>query len=76
MERGGFRDWQRVAAAIERDPWGEVAADVLAYLSYEQAYGVGPLMTSVIKGREGACTERRQGRCRRPVCASSFLPVA
>lgn len=49
MERGGFRDWQRVAAAIERDPWGEVAANVLAYLSFEQAYGVGPLMTSVIK---------------------------
>ena len=49
MERGGFRDWQRVAAAIERDPWREVAADVLAYLSYEQPYGVGPLMTSVIK---------------------------
>ena len=48
MERGGFRDWQQVAAAIERDPWGEVAADVLAFLSYEQAYGVGPLMTSVI----------------------------
>jgi len=49
LERGGFRDWQRVAAAIERDPWGEVAADVRAYLSYEQPYGVGPLMTSVIK---------------------------
>jgi hypothetical protein len=48
MERGGFRDWQRVAAAIERDPWGEVAADVQAYLSYEQPYGVGPLMTSAI----------------------------
>jgi len=48
IERGGFRDWQRVAAAIERDPWGEVAADVQAYLSYEQPYGVGPLMTSVI----------------------------
>ena len=48
MERGGFREWQRVAAAIERDPWGEVAADVEAYLSYEQPYGVGPLMTSVI----------------------------
>ena len=48
MERGGFRDWQRVAAAIQCDPWGEVAADVRAYLSYEQPYGVGPLMTSVI----------------------------
>ena len=48
MKRGGFRDWQRVAAAIQRDPWGEVAADVRAYLSYEQPYGVGPLMTSVI----------------------------
>ena len=33
LERGGFRDWQRVAAAIERDPWGEVAADVRGYLS-------------------------------------------
>jgi DNA-binding transcriptional regulator YiaG len=48
IERGGFRGWQRVAAAIERDPWGAVAADVQAYLSYEQPYGVGPLMTSVI----------------------------
>ncbi|MHB1472689.1 MAG: helix-turn-helix domain-containing protein [Dermatophilaceae bacterium] len=48
MERGGLRDWQRVAAAIERDPWGEVAADVMAFLSYEEPYGVGPLMKSVI----------------------------
>lgn len=48
LERGGFRDWRRVAAAIERDPWGEVATDVRAYLSYEQPYGVGPLMMSVI----------------------------
>jgi hypothetical protein len=36
MDRCGFRDWQRVAAAIGRDPWGEVAADVQAYLSYER----------------------------------------
>ena len=50
MERGGFSDWQQVAAAIERDPWREVVLDVRAYLSYEQPYGVGPLMTSVIKG--------------------------
>ena len=48
LERGSYRDWQRVAAAIGCDPWGEVAADVQSYLSYEQPYGVGPLMTSVI----------------------------
>ena len=33
---------------MKRDPWGDVAADVQAYLSYEQPYGVGPLMASVI----------------------------
>ena len=30
-------------------PRGEVAADLQPYLSYEQPYGVEPLMTSVIK---------------------------
>jgi hypothetical protein len=48
MDRGGFHDWQRVAEAIERDQWGEVTADVQAYLSCERPSGVGPLMTSVI----------------------------
>ena len=57
IERGGFRVWQRVAAAIERDPWGEVAADVQAYLSYEQPYGVGPLMTSVIAAERSRAQE-------------------
>lgn len=65
IERGGFRDWQRVAAAIERDPWGEVAADVLAYLSYEHPYGVGPLMASVI----AAARERARGEDRAAVAA-------
>jgi len=58
LERGGFRDWQRVGAAIDRDPWGEVAADVQAYLTYEHPYGVGPLMTSVIKAARSRAHEQ------------------
>lgn len=76
MERGGFRDWQRVAAAIQRDPWGEVAADVRAYLSYEQPYGVGPLMTSVIAAaRAHAQDEDRAAvaACVRELVSSSGL---
>src|SRR5665811_2370902 len=53
--RGWWQRWSAAASVTgsawpqpSSAPWGEVAADVRAYLSYEQPYGVGPLMTSVI----------------------------
>jgi len=68
LERGSFRDWQRIAAAIQRDPWGEVAADVEAYLSYEQPYGVGPLMSSVIAAARARSHEEEKAAIATRVC--------
>lgn len=48
IERGSIRDWARLATAIEADPWGPVARQVEAYLSYESPYGVGPLLTRAV----------------------------
>lgn len=76
LERGSFRDWQRVAAAIRRDPWGEVAADVETYLSYEQPYGVAPLMTSVVSAARARAHEEEKAaiaiRVRELVTASGL----
>lgn len=59
IERGTIRDWARLAQAIDRDPWGEVARQVEDYLSYEQPWGVGPLLTRAV-ARARAEAQRRE----------------
>lgn len=59
IERGTVDDWVRITAAIDADPWGEVARQVEEYLSYERPYGVAPLLErAVARAREQA--ERRE----------------
>jgi len=48
LERGGLHEWQRIAAAINAQPWGVVARAVEAYLAYERPYGLAPLMERAI----------------------------
>jgi len=49
LERGLIDDWARVNRAFMKDPWGPVARDVEAYLSYADAEaGVSVLMGELI----------------------------
>lgn len=59
VERGTAVDWARIARAIERRPWGEVARQVEAYFGYERPYGVAPLLERVI-ARARAAAEVRE----------------
>ncbi len=48
IERGSISDWARISGAIRTDPWGDVARQVDAYLSYEAPVGVAGLMQRAI----------------------------
>ena len=62
IERGTLADWLILIRAITADPWGTVARQVEDYLSYEQPYGVGPLLTRAIARarRQAEAAERAQ----------------
>lgn len=49
LDRGSISDWRRIVREIRAHPWGSVARDVEAYLSYERPYGVAPLMEDAIR---------------------------
>lgn len=48
IERGGVREWARIASAIDAEPWGDVARHVGHYLTYAHPYGAAPLLQRVI----------------------------
>jgi hypothetical protein len=55
LERGTLPDWQRLATAIDAEPWGKVAYYVSEALKVSQPYGVAPLMEAVVeRARERA----------------------
>ncbi len=60
LERGGLSDWRRLAAEIRDQPWGTVARQVEAILSYSRPYGVDKAMERVISNARNAAeaTER------------------
>ena len=49
LERGALPDWQRLAVAINAEPWGRVARYVTQALEVAQPYGVAPLMHAVVR---------------------------
>lgn len=61
IERGTIGDWVRITAAVDREPWGEVARQVEDYLSYARPPGVtGLLERAVARARTQA--ERAERR--------------
>jgi hypothetical protein len=55
IERGTLPDWQRLAAAIDAEPWGRVARYVSDALEIAQPYGITEVMQAVIeRARERA----------------------
>ena len=60
VERGTLPDWRRLARAIEADPWGQVARQVLEAVRLSRPYGTTELMEAVvIRAREMAADSER-----------------
>lgn len=54
IERGSLSDWRRIAAAVRRDPWGRVSADVLAYAEYGEEADVAALLVEAVRRARAA----------------------
>ncbi len=66
IERGQLSQWARIARAVRRDPWGQVARDVEAYAQYGDDDGViSLLMESIRQAREEAEKAERAEVARR-----------
>jgi DNA-binding transcriptional regulator YiaG len=48
VERGTLPDWRRLAKAIEADPWGLVAQQVLEAVRLSRPYGTTELLEGVV----------------------------
>lgn len=61
VERGLIGDWVRITAAIDREPWGDVARQIEQYLAYENPYGVGDLLArAIVRARRQAEQRERE----------------
>jgi DNA-binding transcriptional regulator YiaG len=61
LEGGDLEHWRRLAAEINRRPWGRGARQVEEVLSHSRPYGVADLMESVI-GRARARADEEERR--------------
>jgi DNA-binding transcriptional regulator YiaG len=60
VERGTLPDWRRLAKAINADPWGPVAQQVIEALSLSRPYGTAELLEGVVsRAREEAADSER-----------------
>jgi len=48
VERGTLPDWRRLAKAIQADPWGPVAQQVLEAVRLVRPYGTADLLEGVV----------------------------
>jgi DNA-binding transcriptional regulator YiaG len=61
IERGTLPDWSRLAAAIQADPWGPVAQQVLEAIRLSRPYGTAELLEGVIsRARKLAADSERE----------------
>jgi DNA-binding transcriptional regulator YiaG len=76
VDRGTLPDWRRLARAIQADPWGPVAQQVLEAIHLLQPYGTTELLAGVVnRARKlAADTERADvaGEVRRLVGESGL----
>lgn len=60
VERGTLPDWRRLAQAIQADPWGPVAQQVLEAVRLSRPYGTTELLEGVVaRARELAAGSER-----------------
>jgi hypothetical protein len=62
LERGGLREWRRLATAVREDPWGPVARRLEDALAASRPYGAAPLMDRVLAHarRDAEAAERAE----------------
>src|SRR5215207_11744497 len=72
LERGDLEHWRRLAAEINRSPWGATARQVEEVLRYSRPYGVAELMESAI----GRARARAEAEERRAVAAEVRQAIA
>jgi len=57
VERGTLPDWRRLATAIQADPWGPVAHQVLEAVRLSHPYGTTELLEGVVARARQLATE-------------------
>ena len=72
LERGDLQDWQPLAGAIRRDPWGGLATSVARLLDAYPRYGTSPLWRAWID----RCRTRTPKASRAAQEASDAQPVS
>ncbi|QSB16408.1 helix-turn-helix domain-containing protein [Natronosporangium hydrolyticum] len=48
LERGDLADWHRLAAEVDRRPWGRTARQIEEVLGYSRPFGVAEAMETLI----------------------------
>ena len=78
VERGTLPDWHRLAEAIEADPWGPVAQQVLEAVEISRPYGTTELLRGAVERarKDTADAERAEVASEiRRLVSESGLPV-
>jgi DNA-binding transcriptional regulator YiaG len=61
VERGTLPDWRRLARAVEADPWGPVAQQVMEAIQISHPYGTTELLRGVVgRARKLAADAERE----------------
>ncbi len=64
VERGTLPDWRRLAKAIQADPWGPVAQQVLEAVRLSRPYGTAELLEGMVaRARKLAADSERVPLC-------------
>jgi predicted XRE-type DNA-binding protein len=61
VERGTLPDWRRLAKAIQADPWGPVAQQVLEAVHLVRPYGTTELLEGVVARARKLATDSERG---------------
>lgn len=74
LERGDLQDWQPLAKAIRRNPWGGLATSVARLLDAYPRYGTSPLWRAWIDRCRARAPEATQtpAACREPVTLAAL----
>jgi transcriptional regulator with XRE-family HTH domain len=57
VERGTLPDWRRLAGAINADPWGPVAQQVIEAIGVSRPYGTTELLLGVVERARSQAAE-------------------
>lgn len=67
LERGDLEHWHRLAAEIDRDPWGPTARQVEEVLRHTRPYGIAEAMETVIARARSRAEQRERAAVAREI---------